>query len=177
MKFMKQQHPTSGIQPDAETIKRIMATGWVGQKKINGRCAQIHVAATGEVIAYTRHGDRHTLPLSQSIQQKLVQHFAPSQGFNVIVGEWQPTIKMLFTFDTLAQEGERLDGLTFPERFKLLPRDFIDPEIQVLPLIKTLAAAMKVFESEDPYVEGMVFKSSTSKGWPDSAIIRCRRKK
>jgi ATP-dependent DNA ligase len=171
-------HPKTEIRSDAAAIARILQAGWVGQQKIHGHRAQIHIPAETdrELIAYTRQGKQHTRALPAPLIKELRRLFTPSKGWNTIDAEWVKAIDYLYVFDLLKQEDEVLRGLTFPERWGRLPRAFLSPCIRVLPLLRDLPSCLKAL-NEEGAVEGLVFKSSTSTGFADTSIVRCRRKK
>ena len=177
--FIKAMHPKTEILPSSEAIARILQNGWMGQLKIHGHRAQIHIPSesTESLIAYTRQGKRHSLGLSPSMIEELCRVLRPKQGWNVVDAEWLKGEEKLFLFDFLKKEGEVLSKKTFPERWALLPRAFISPHLKVLPLIRDLASCMKVLESDQPDSEGLVFKSGTSIGFSDTSIVRCRKRK
>jgi ATP-dependent DNA ligase len=177
--FIKAMHPKSEIRGDREAIARILSAGWIGQMKIHGHRAQIHISSDPdqEIIAYTRQGKCHTMAIPPLMQKELRRLFTPEKGWNVIDAEWLKPKKKLFVFDFLKQEGKTLRNLTYPQRWELLPRHFISPHISVLPLLRDVSACIKVMETTSPHVEGLVFKSGTSTGFSDTSIVRCRIKK
>lgn len=176
--YIKAMHPKTEILPHPTAIARILKNGWIAQTKIHGHRAQIHLAADPKepLIAYTRQGKKHKLSLSPSLTKELSRLFRPQKGWNVVDAEWLKPEKKIFVFDFLKHEGKTLRGLTFPERWELLPRDFISPHIRVLPLLRDLESCLEVLQSENTSVEGLVFKSTASTGFSDSSIVRCRKK-
>jgi ATP-dependent DNA ligase len=174
--FIKAMHPKSEIRPDSAAIAKILQAGWVGQLKIHGHRAQIHISADPKepLIAYTRQGKRHSLALTPSMVKELRRLFTPETGWNVVDAEWLKKEEKIFVFDFLKREGELLRTKTFPERFALLPRAFLSPHLSVLPLLKDLASCQKAMESKADHIEGLVFKSTTSTGFSDTSIVRCR---
>lgn len=177
--FIKPMHPKSEIKPDESAIARILGNGWIGQTKIHGHRAQIHISSDPEkdILAYTRQGTRHKLSLTPRMVKELRRLFQPNTGWNVIDAEWLKPEEKLFVFDFIKQEGKLLRALTFPERFALLPRDFISPHVSLLPLLKDLESCLKVLQTDKEMIEGLVFKSGSSTGFSDSSIVRCRKKK
>ena len=177
--FIRAMHPKSEIRGDGEAIARILAAGWIGQMKIHGHRAQIHISSDPdhEILAYTRQGRCHTVALPPTMQKELRRLFTPEMGWNVLDTEWLKSKKKLFVFDILKQEGKTLRSLTYPQRWELLPRNFISPHISVLPLLKDVPSCLKLMESTSPHIEGLVFKSGTSSGFSDTSIVRCRIKK
>lgn len=177
--FIRAMHPKSQIRGDAEAIARILSAGWIGQMKIHGHRAQIHISSDPdhEIIAYTRQGKCHTMTLPPTMQKELRRLFTPEKGWTVLDAEWLKPKKKLFVFDVLKLEGKTLRNLSYPERWDLLPRNFISPHISVLPLLKDIPSCLKVMESTSPHIEGLVFKSGTSTGFSDTSIVRCRIKK
>lgn len=177
--YIKAMHPKSEILPEPSAILRILENGWVGQTKIHGHRAQIHIPSSSKesLIAYTRKGTRHKLALSPGMVKELRRLFTPAKGWNVIDAEWLKPEEKLFVFDFLKVEGVTMTSHTYPERWALLPKAFISPHISILPLLRDLAACKKVLATQSETVEGLVFKSATSTGFSDSSIVRCRIKK
>ena len=176
--FITAQHPGSGsrLAPNDETIRKVIGYGWWGQKKINGDSWQCHISSKGELVCYTRHGTKHTKKLHTAIHDDIVEHFRPSQGFTVLVGEWQYTLKKVFLFDILKQEGESFSNLTYSERYKIL-RDnlFITPNVEFLPVYRTVKQCLQVLEKAkgDKFLDGLVFKNANAQGWRNTSIVRC----
>ncbi len=177
--FIKAMHPKSEISPDAQSIERVLKMGWVGQLKIHGHRAQIHIPSDPKEkpIAYNRQGRKHKLALPPSMVKELYRLFRPEKGWNVIDAEWLKPEEKLYVFDFLKKDGEIQRPKTFPERWALLPRAFLSPHIQVLPLFRDLPACLKAMATPGDHIEGLVFKSTSSTGFSDTSIVRCRRKK
>lgn len=176
--YIRAMHPKTQIMPEPLSISRILKKGWVGQSKIHGHRAQIHISADPEdkILAYTRHGQYHKMAVPPAMAKELYRLFRPKKGWNVIDAEWLKPQKKLFVFDFLKQEGVTLRGMTYPERWALLPKNFISPCIQVLPLVKDLESCLKILSSQSSTIEGLVFKSGTSAGFSDNSIVRCRKR-
>lgn len=176
--FIKAMHPKAAILPEPGAIQRILNAGWVGQLKIDGHRAQLHVPANDKepILAYTRQGKFHAKDLPPKIVEELRRIFRPAKGFTALDAEWLKPADKIFVFDILKKDGEVLRGLTFPERWKLLPREFISPFVSILPLIRDLPACLKALETAGPNTEGLVFKSTTSPGFGDTSIVRCRKR-
>lgn len=175
--FIKAMHPKTEIRPHAESIRKILEKGWVGQLKIHGHRAQLHVPADPKlpVIAYTRQGKTHGKPLPPKMQKEIRRVFAPETGWNVLDAEWLKPAEKIFVFDILKKDGEVLRKLPYPERWKLLRRDYLSPYLQTLPLIKDVKGCLEALERPEAFIEGLVFKSSSTPGFSDTSIIRCRR--
>src|SRR5947209_3023864 len=75
--FIKAMHPKTEIRPDSAAIERILRAGWVGQLKIHGHRAQIHIPADPSQlpIAYNRQGKKHRLALSPSMVGEIFRLF------------------------------------------------------------------------------------------------------
>jgi hypothetical protein len=176
--FIRAMHPKTEIRPLPDSIQRTLALGWVAQLKIHGHRAQVHIPESLEkpILVYNRHGKLHRKALSPAIISELRRLFQPSEGWNVIDAEWIKPEDKLFVFDFLRKDGKVLRALTFPERWKKLPRLYLSPHLSTLPLIKDLAGCMKALQSKSESVEGLVFKSATSPGFSDTSIVRCRKK-
>lgn len=175
---IRAMHPKTEIRPSAAAIGKILAEGWVGQLKIHGHRAQIHVPAAAEkvVIVYNRQGKPHKKALTPAMESEIRRLYTPQAGWNVIDAEWLKIEDKLFVFDFLRKDDALLTRLPYPERWKLLPRAFISPRISTLPLLESLEDCLKALESREEWVEGLVFKSRTTPGFEDTSIIRCRRR-
>jgi hypothetical protein len=176
--YIPAMHPKTEILPDPAAIRKILDAGWVGQLKVHGHRVQLHIPSDPKeaLIAYNRQGKRHAKELSAPIISELLRLFRPKKGWNVIDAEWLKPEERIFIFDFLKLEGEMLWLRTYPERWNLLPRAFLSPHLVVLPLLRDLASCLKVLQTPSPHSEGLVFKSSTSVGFSDSSIVRCRRR-
>ncbi len=176
--FIKAMHPKAEIRPEAAAIEKMLKLGWVGQLKIHGHRAQIHVSHDDKIapIVFNRQGKRHAVDLSPAMVKELRRLFRPEDGWNVVDAEWLKPEKKIFVFDFLKKEDKLLRAMTFPERWALLPKSFLSPHFKVLPLIKDLPSCVKALETEDDALEGLVFKSSSSTGFSDTSIVRCRKR-
>lgn len=175
--FIKAMHPKTEISPSRPAIEKILKMGWVGQMKIHGHRAQIHLSLSGEPLAYNRQGKLHAKLLTKEIVKELRRIFDLTTEWTVIDAEWLKPENKLYIFDILKKDGKPLRALTYEERYKLLPRDYISPHVQTLPLITNLDKCMDVLARPEEYIEGLVFKSMTTKGFSDTSIVRCRKKK
>ena len=176
--FIRPMHPKTAISPEPASVTRILAAGWVAQLKIHGHRAQIHIPADADesLVAYNRHGQKHRKELSEPLERELRRLFTPKKGWNVIDSEWLKGDDKIHVFDFVKKDDELLRKLTFPERWKLLPTNFISPHITVLKIIKDLPACLKVLQGNDERVEGLVFRSTKSAGFSDTSIVRCRKR-
>jgi ATP-dependent DNA ligase len=174
--FIRPIHPKTEIRPTPEAIRKVLAAGWVGQLKIHGHRAQIHIPADPkeEILAYNRQGQLHKKEIPSSIQTELRRVFAPASAWNVIDSEWLKPEDKIYVFDFLKKEGESLHRLNFQDRWKLLPRAYLSPHLQTLPVLTTLAQCLEALGRPEETIEGLVFKSP-SPGFEDSSIVRCRR--
>lgn len=176
-RYIRAPHPKTGITPSVESIQRILAQGWVGQTKIHGHRCQLHIPPEGrEVVAFNRQGHKHALPLTPKMVDEILRLFRPEQGWNVIDAEWVKPKETIYIFDWLKQDGQLLSKLTYPERWELLPRAYLSPHLKTLPLLREVKDCLKVLESKDPLVEGLVFKSPSRAGFSDTSVIRCRKR-
>jgi ATP-dependent DNA ligase len=173
--FIKAMHPKTELKPNREAITKILKMGWIGQMKIHGHRAQIHLSPKEAPIAYNRQGKVHKLALPKEIIKELMRVIDPQKDWTVIDAEWLKPEKKLYIFDILKKDGKSLARTTYGERFALLPRDYLSPYIQTLPILRTVEKCMEVFEKEDEHIEGLVFKSMTTKGFSDTGIVRCRK--
>ena len=83
----------------------------------------------------------------------------PEDHWTVLDAEWLKPENKLYLFDVLKLNGENLRRLTYEERYKLLPRAYLSPFVQTLPLLTTTEKCMKALSSTEEQVEGLVFKS------------------
>lgn len=177
MNFLQAQHPgnKSNLMADEGTFSRLLKLGWIGQKKMNGFRLQCHVEVGGQITAYTRKGTKHTRKMSEAINRSFLQ-LEPEKGTNVFDAEWVQPLNQVFLFDVLVHEGQLLNKLTYKERYEVLTEIFkVTPHMRMLPLISSVKACMSHMQSDSKYVEGLVFKALSRKGWPDTAIVRCRK--
>jgi hypothetical protein len=174
--FIRPMHPKTEIRPSPEAIGKILSAGWVGQLKIHGHRTQIHIPADSKqkVLAFNRHGQLHKKIIPPPLLSELRRIFAPESHWNVIDAEWIKTEDKLYVFDFIKQEGQLLHRYHFLERWKKLPRAFISPSIQILGIFTTLNQCLDALHRSEKTIEGLVFKSS-SPGFADSSIIRCRK--
>ncbi len=177
--YIKAMHPKTEISPTLASVQKILAAGWVGQMKVHGHRAQIHLSADNgeEAIAYNRQGNPHKKLLPDEIVAELRRIFDLEDGWTVIDAEWLKPENKLYIFDVLKSNDKILRGSTYAERFKLIPQLYISPYIQTLPLLSTAEKCMEVLGRTEDWVEGLVFKSLNSKGFEDTSIVRCRRRK
>jgi hypothetical protein len=175
--FIHAMHPKTEIKPHATTIQKILDAGWVGQLKIHGHRAQIHIPADPllEPYVFNRQGKIHKKLLPKPVVAELRRLFTPKCQWNVIDAEWLKSNDKLFVFDLLKLNGETLVRLNYAERWNLLPRSFISPSISVLPVLTNLKQCLEALENPEPNIEGLVFKSQSSPGFEDTSIVRCRR--
>ena len=89
-RFIRPIHPKTEIRPDPGSIQKILDARWIGQLKIDGHRAQIHISANPNepIRAFTRQGTFHKHPLSPSICKDLRRLFMPKENWNVIDCEW-----------------------------------------------------------------------------------------
>ncbi len=174
--FVRPMHPKTEIRADRASVARTLEAGWVGQIKIHGHRAQIHIPSDPleAPIVYNRQGAPHRQLLSEPMITELRRLFAPASGWNVIDAEWLKPEGKLFVFDFIKRDGALLNRLSYPERWALLPRAYISPSISTLPMLTDVAKCMAVLESPPAHCEGLVFKSGQTKGFEDTSIIRCR---
>jgi ATP-dependent DNA ligase len=171
-------HPKTEIKPTPASIEKILKAGWVGQMKVHGHRAQVHIAADESVdtIVYNRQGRPHKKLLPDDIIVELRRIFHLEDDWTVIDAEWLKPEGLLFIFDLLKLDGKSLRSQSYKERYDLLPKAYISPVIKTLPLLTTLNKCFDVLESKEKYVEGLVFKAPHSKGFEDTSIVRCRRR-
>lgn len=175
--FIKAMHPKAEIQATRPAVEKMLKLGWIGQTKIHGHRAQIHLSNDEAPIVYNRQGKPHKMLLPKEIAKELIRIFNPGEDWTVLDAEWLKPEGKLYIFDILKKDGKSLSRLTYDERFKLLPREYISPHVQTLPILTTVEKCMALLAKEDEHIEGLVFKSMTTKGFSDTAIVRCRKKR
>lgn len=177
--FIRAMHPKTEISPTRASVQKILASGWVGQLKIHGHRAQIHLSADPNVsaLAYNRQGQLHKKLLPREVELELRRLFQPKEGWTIIDSEWLKPENKLYIFDVLKMDDKILSGLTYSERWNLLPKLYISPYVQTLPILTTVEKCMEALSSEEEHIEGLVFKSTRSKGFRDTGIVRCRKRR
>lgn len=176
--FIRSMHPKAEISPVRASVDKILALGWVGQVKIHGHRAQVHVSADPDQdpIVYNRQGREHKKLLPPKIAAELRRVLPLEKGWTAIDAEWLKGDDKLFLFDVLKLNGEPLRRLSYAERHAFLPKAYLSPHLRTLPLLTTAEKCMECLRSSDPNVEGLVFKAPASKGFDDSSIVRCRKR-
>lgn len=175
--YIKAMHPKTEILPTLASVEKILKAGWVGQIKIHGHRGQIHLPADPELeaIAYNRQGRPHKKLLPPEIIEELRRIFKLESDWTVLDTEWLKPEGKLFLFDILKFNGENLRRKTYLERWSLLPRSYLSPHVETLPLVTSAQKCMDILASPKPHVEGLVFKSPDTKGFEDTSIVRCRK--
>jgi len=174
--FLNPQHPKSNMRPDPEMMKMLLGLGWAGQAKINGARTQIHISCQSDFRVFTRQGSPHTVEFPAHVAEVLKARWTPTKDWTVLDAEWErfaPGVNV-HLFDILKLEGVLLQDKTYKERHGLLVAPpSLETAFRVLPLLLTLEACQEALEQE---VEGLVFKSLNSLGWPNTAIVRMLKK-
>ena len=179
--FIEPQHPKTMIKPESDVIGRILAKGWIGQPKINGARAQIHIHQDGTVICYTRQGRKHTKKMPEFLAEHLYEIFKPKSGWNVVDAEWERFKDKVHVFDILKVNDSELRRLTYNQRYsQILKKVYFQNNMEslnvfLLPVFKTVRQCVRYLKQNDETIEGLVFKALNTKGWPNTAIIRCRK--
>lgn len=174
--YIRAPHPKTEIRPDLASVSRILDAGWLAQLKIHGHRAQVHIHESDlqPVLVYNRHGQQHKKVLPDAVEAELRRVFLPARGWNVLDAEWIKDVDKIYIFDFLKQDNQSLRGLNFESRWKRLPRNFISPSLQILPLLRDATECMAALARPEEWIEGVVFKSA-SPGFEDTSIIRCRK--
>lgn len=175
--FIQSQHPKNSIASTPEQFRDLLKMGWIAQPKMNGHRMQIHIGPKGQLVCYTRKGQLHTAPLTTELESSF-QSYVDKEGWIVFEGEWIKYLNQIFLFDILRIRDNTLMFSSYKERYKLLKNTFsISPNIKLLRNLTKEADCLKVMGSEDKHIEGLVFKAWETKGWPDTAIVRCLKEK
>ena len=172
IKFLTPQHPKTSVAPTERAVVGYMDSGWWGQRKIDGRRAQIHVEG-GKVELWTRQGTRHTWEVPEQVKVEL-RRYCGDRRYTVLDGEWADG--RIYLFDILRDDQVLLNQLNYRDRYERLLLPFISPVVQLLPILKTTKQCLAELRRDDPLVEGLVFRDPGARGWFDGAIVRCRRK-
>ncbi|MBL7716294.1 MAG: hypothetical protein JNL01_12585 [Bdellovibrionales bacterium] len=175
-RFIRAPHPKTEIAPTAESVAKVLAKGWTGQTKIHGHRVQLHIPADADeaILAYNRQGQLHQKILPPAMEAEARRLLSPTVGWNVVEGEWIKPKDRIYLFDFLKKDDRSLERLNFLDRYKNLPRAYLSPHFQTLPLIGTAEKCLEVLADPSDEVEGLVFKSP-SPGFSDTTIVRCRK--
>lgn len=176
-KFIRAMHPKAEVPPTTAAVQKLIKLGWWGQKKIHGHRAQLHIPADPErdIHVFNRQGQLHRKLLPPVLVTELRRLFQPKTGWTVVDAEWLKGIDHLFLFDVLKRDDVVLDDWSYAERFALLPRVYASKYVETLPVLKTVEACLAVLADPAPEVEGLVFKAPETRGFVDTAIVRCRK--
>jgi ATP-dependent DNA ligase len=177
--FYRSMHPKTEISPTRAAIERTLRAGWVGQAKINGHRAQIHVHASPDhkTLVYNRQGWLHKSQMPPSMIAELRRILPLHHGWTVIDSEWVKPKKKLYLFDLIKLNGKLLRHLSYSQRYALLPKDYLSPHVQTLPLLRSPDHCLELLTTPDSMIEGLVFKSPVARGFADTSIVRCRKAK
>ncbi len=176
-RYIRAMHPRASVKSDDASLRKMLAAGWVAQRKVHGHRVQIHVSADPEqeVLLYNRLGNFHRKKLEPSIIGEIRRIFSPQEGVNVLDAEWLKPEGLIFVFDFLKSQSQLLNRMTFCERHELLPILYRSDCLQTLPVLKTFESCKAIIQSQDSHTEGLVFKSSTTRGFSDTSVLRCRK--
>lgn len=177
--FIRPMHPKTEIRPKREAIEKILNLGWVGQLKVHGHRAQIHLSSDPhrDPIVYNRQGKPHQKSLTPAMVAELRRIFMPQSGWTVLDAEWLKSQEKIFVFDLLRSEGKTLNQMTYQDRYPLIPRAYISPHFLTLPLLETLEKCIDALQSSESWIEGIVLKSISTPGFEDTSVIRCLKSK
>lgn len=92
-------------------------------------------------------------------------------------GEWLKSLEQIHLFDILRIENATLQFASYKERYQLLLQRFIiSPNVKIIKKMDRTEDCLKILRGEDEHIEGLVFKAENTRGWPDTAIVRCLKK-
>ena len=160
-RFITPIHPKTSIRPQYDAIDRIIKMGWVGQYKIHGHRAQIHIPPHGldeDALAFNRHGQIHKKKIPAEIQDELFRLFR-GDHWNVIDCEWLKGSGKIFVFDILKWGGKTLFHMSYEERYAMLPRVYHSDHCETLAIFTSAKKCMEMVENAPDYVEGLVLRS------------------
>ncbi len=176
--YIKTGHPKTEISSDRVSFENILKQGWWGQAKIHGHRAQIHLSADSQEpsLVYNRHGKLHARRLDVEIEDELRRIIPLKLAWSAIEAEWLKNEKKIYIFDFIKMNGRILSTLSYQERYEMIPRIYQSEFVSTLSVLRRGTECLQVFSDPDPKIEGLIFKSSQSIGFSDSALIRCRKK-
>src|SRR5690606_26431764 len=95
--------PKTEIRPQPDAIARILKSGWVGQTKIHGHRAQIHINANESIkpVVFNRQGRVHKKALPNVLIDELRRLLPVKEGWTVVDCEWLKATDQLYLFDIL----------------------------------------------------------------------------
>lgn len=174
--FVQAQHPKCSVEPTRASVEKMLGAGYLAQRKVNGSRAQIHISSSGQLVAFTRKGTKHTKGFSMATTEHLITNFRPEKGWTILDAEWQKQEDKVYLFD-LIQAGEAMfSGKNFEERYTLLRDQFtLGPGVGFLVLLKDVASCMAMLTDPSPFTEGLVWRLVKDPGFHDASIIRCRK--
>jgi len=176
-RFIQSQHPKHSIAPEFDQVRSILKLGWIAQPKLNGHRLQIHITPERELTCYTRKGTLHTKNLSTELKISF-ESYANPEGHLCLEGEWLKDLNEVHLFDVLRFESNTLSLYTYQERYGILKDIFkISPHLKLVRVLRKETDCMRILSGNDEKIEGLVFKAWTTKGWPDTAIVRCLKQK
>jgi ATP-dependent DNA ligase len=175
--FIQSQHPKNGITPEAEHIRGFLELNWIGQAKMNGHRLQIHISPKGQMTCFTRQGNLHTKKLSTELEASFLQ-YADKDGILVLDCEWIKSLDQVWLFDVLKYQGRTMMFSSYKERYGILKSIYaIAANIKLSRVLKKEKDCLKVLADPNEIIEGLVLKAWETKGWPDTAIVRCLKQK
>lgn len=173
MTHVKTHHPKQSLLMAKTDLESMLEKGWIGQAKMNGVRAQIHVIDDHplyNIKAYNRRGSLLTGKMSPDIVDIIRTNFKPGDIFEA---EWLRIRQALFIYEMVAKEGELLSSKNYAERYAMLPKIDSLPHVQTLPILDTPEDILAAYN--DAETEGVVFKALNTPGFKDTSIIRCRK--
>jgi len=176
-KFISSQHPKNSVTPTGEQIREYLKLNWIGQAKMNGHRLQIHITPKGQLTCFTRQGTLHTKKLPPELEASFLQ-YVDRDGILVLDGEWIKSSDQVWLFDVLKYQGRTMMFSSYKERYGILKSIYaIAANIKLSRVLKKEKDCFKVLADPDEIIEGLVLKAWETKGWPDTAIVRCLKSK
>lgn len=157
--------------------------GWVSQAKLNGTCTVIFTNGE-DCIIKTRHNEDHKAWEPKKEHVDFFKSTARNGKWNVFVAELMhskgPLLKdMLYVFDIIVNDGQRMTGSTFAERQALLEQLIPGEETdlwyehskQIVRARNHIGGSRALYDriTAIPYVEGLVMKD------PKARLDLCNR--
>jgi ATP-dependent DNA ligase len=176
--FVKVPRPRAELPATKETVLEMLGKGWAVQPKWDGVKVQIEIYQGG-VAYYNKSGQPLTKKVSDGVTADC--HHLFNTG-TVLEGELLKDGKVVI-FDIVKEDSMVLWNCTFEQRFERLVDLFSGHRTGELLICPTYwdtllgrKLAVKILEDhESDDTEGLVYRSP-SKGFPESGIIRSRRK-
>lgn len=167
MRHIKTHHPKQSLLMAKTDLAKKLEGGWIGQAKMNGVRAQVHVTEDGLKVYNRRGSPLTTGKMTAEIVACIHANFNPGDVFEA---EWLRIRQALFLYEMVAVGGKVLDSKTYEQRYALLPQIDCLPHVKTLPILDTPEEILAAYNDSD--TEGVVFKALHTPGFKDTSVIR-----